>query len=253
MATLSLQDRISDFSERSQLNLLPKLPVITIINGRGFGKITSLLDKPYSDELAQCFYAALAGLVGEIEGAVFGYAHNDELIVVSRNDQELETMPWLDNDAQKIASIASSIATFQFSESARALDLNLLGDSVFYAKTFVVPNITEAINVLVSAQQRAAQFAIYFACFYGLLNKFNRNDIDNMLSETTTDEKINLLKQECGINFGEYPSAFRRGVACYRAPKTVSFQGTEQIRQKWQVNTELPIFTKSRDFLGSIF
>ncbi len=64
--------------------------------------------------------------------------------------------------------------------------------------------------------------------------------------------EINLLNQECGINFNDYPAAFRRGVACYRAPTVVNYQGEETLKNKWLLDLEIPIFTKEHSFLGHI-
>lgn len=253
MANFKLKDRVDAYSEVSSFKLIGKLPIVTIVNGRSFAKLSTLLEKPFSNSLAQCLYSALVGLVQEIEGAVFGYTFNDELVVISRNDQTMETQPWYDNEIQKIASVTSSIATLQFNNYAATLDLNFMGDPIFYSQVFAVPNVTEAINVLVAKQQQAFQTAAQFACFYELLKKYDKNDIKEMLAGTTIDDKINLLQQECSIDFNEYPIAFRRGVACYRAPKVVVFEGKEAIKNKWVLNTDLPIFTKEHTFLGSIF
>lgn len=253
MPNFKLKDRIDTYSEASTYKLIGKLPIITVVNGRTFTKLSALLEKPFSNALAQCLYSALIALVQEIEGAVFGYTFNDELIIISRNDQTLETQPWYDNDVQKIASVSASLATLQFNNYAATLDLNFMGDPVFYTQVFAVPNIAEAINVLVAKQQQAFQTSVHFACFYELLKKYDKNDIKEMLAGTTIDDKINLLQQECNIDFNEYPIAFRRGVACYRAPKVIVFEGKETIKNKWVLNTDLPIFTKEHSFLGSIF
>src|SRR5271170_4068863 len=93
-------------------------------------------------------------LAQEIDGAVFLYSFNDEIIVISRNDQNNDTGAWYDNNVQKIVSVAASIATLEFNRLAGINDVQLFGAPVFLAKTFVVPNIVEAINVLVAKQQQ---------------------------------------------------------------------------------------------------
>ena len=57
-----------------------------------------------------------------------------------------------------------------------------------------------------------------------------------MLTGLNNEDKIDLLKQECNINYNDYPSAFRRGFAAYKVPTLT--------KTKWQLNNELPIFTK---------
>lgn len=253
MSNHTLKDRIDAYAEASSLKLLGRLPVITVINGRSFTKLTTLLDKPFSNDLAQCFCSALLGLVQEIDGALLGYSYGDELVVISRNDQFLETQPWYNNDVQKIASVSASIATLHFNNYAATLDLNFMGDPIFYSQVFVVPNITEAINVLISKQQRAFQSSVQFACFFELLKKYDRNTIKDMLFSASINDKIDLLQQECHINFDDYPAAFRRGVACYKAPKITIYEGKEVIKNKWTLNDNIPIFTQEHSFLNSIF
>ena len=70
-----------------------------------------------------------------------------------------------------------------------------------------------------------------------------------MLSGLTSDEKIDLLLQECDINFNDYPIAFRRGAASYRAPKLIN---NDIVKNKWIINEELPIFTQDNSFLVNI-
>ena len=181
------------------------------------------------------------------------YSFNDEIILVLRNDQNLETSPWYDNNLEKIVSAVSSITTLQFNNYANSIDMNLHGDAVFTASAFNIPNIVEAINVLVLMQQFAFQSSVQSACLYELLKKYNKNDIKEMLAGTSYDEKINLLHQECGIDFSDYPQAFRRGVACYRAPTVVDYKGQQTVKNKWLLDLEIPIFTKEHSFLSQIF
>lgn len=249
MSNNKLKDRIATYENAADIKLLPRIPLIININGRSFSKVTSLLDKPYCSKFAECLYSTMLRLVNEIDGAIFAYSFNDEIVIVVRNDQALETVPWYDNKIQKIVSVTSSITTQHFNNCAASIDLNLMSDPIFLSKTFVVPNITEAINVMVSKQQQAFQSSVSFACFYELLKKYNKEEIKEMLAGTSLDEKIDLLNQECGTDFNDYPSEFRRGVACYRSPKLI--EGA--LKHKWVLNSDIPIFTREHSFLGNIF
>lgn len=250
MSNTKLKDRIAVYENTADTKLLPRIPLIITINGRSFSKITSLLDKPYCSKFAECMYSTMLRLVNEIDGAVFAYCFNDEIIIVARNDQNLDTHPWYDNKVQKIVSATASVATLHFNNCAASIDLNLMGDPIFLSKAFVVPNITEAINVMVAKQQQAFQSSINFACFYELLKKYNKEDIKEMLSGSSLDEKINLLSQECDVDYNEYSTEFRRGVACYRSPKLME-DGI--LKNKWILNSDIPLFTRDHSFLGNIF
>lgn len=253
MSNFTLKERISSYEDVSSYKLLPRLPIAIVINGRSFSNITSLLDKPFCQLFAKSMYAALIKLVQEIDGAVFGYSFNDEIVIIVRNDQHIETEPWYNNDVQKIASVASSITTLEFNNYINSIDLNLHGEGIFLSKVFAVPNITEAINLMVSKQQLCFKTSIQAACFYELIKSYNKSDIKEMLLDTSFDDKINLLKQECGVDYNSYPLAFRRGVACYRTPQIVQYQGQQSLKNKWFLDMDIPIFTKEHKFLGQIF
>ena len=245
-----LKDRIDSYREASDHKILNRLPLIICVNGRAFSKLTSLIEKPYCTKFAEGMLSATLKLCMEIEGALFAYQHNDEIVIIARNDQSLETEAWYDNKIQKICSVTASIATTHFKNYMGSSDLNLLGDPIFTSQVFAVPNIAEAINTIVFKQQQNFHTSIQFACFYELLKKHDRNTIKEMLSGLSVDEKIDLLGEECDIDFNQYPHSFRRGAACYKVPKIVE-GGT--VKNKWVINPELPIFTKDQSFLSNIF
>jgi len=247
-----LKDRISEYKDITNYKLLPKIPVIITLNGRSFSKTTALLDKPYSEPFAETICSTLFRLLQEIDGTVFGYVFNDEIIIVARNDQNNDTSPWCDNNLQKMNSIISSIGSLHFSNYAATLDMNLV-EPIFTTHIFTVPNVTEAINVVISKQQQNFQSSIQFACLYELLKKgFNRDEIKEMISGSNIDEKIELLAKE-GITYNDYPQAFRRGIACYRTIQIVKYGENEVVKNKWNLDLELPIFTQEPKFLQDIF
>ena len=187
-------------------------------------------------------------LCTSIEGAMFAYSHNDEIIIAARNDQNANSEPWFDNKIQKICSTTASLATLHFNQKASGLQLNLTGDAIFTAQTFVVPTAAEAINTFIFKQQQNFHTSIQSACLYNLLSLYDKNTIKDMLTGLSIDEKIDLLSQECHINFNDYPSSFRRGTAAYKAPKIID----GIVKNKWMLNCELPIFAKD-PFLSDLF
>lgn len=247
--SIKLKDRIDAYREASDQRLTPRVPIIIVLNGRAFSNLSSLLDKPYDEKLAECFLSTMHRLCTEIEGTIFAYHHNDEIVVLARNDQTTDTLPWLGNKLQKICSLTASIATEHFNSCSDAIDLNLIGDPHFTSQVFLVPNEREAINTMVFKQQQNFLTSIQFSCYYELLKKYDKGTIRDMLVGLSIDEKIDLLQQECGIDFNQYPMAFRRGVACYRTPKIME---DGSMKNKWILNGELPIFAKEQPFLDGI-
>lgn len=245
----SLKDRVVSYQEATDYKLLNRVPIIISINGRNFSKITSLIHKPYCQSFSECMFSTTLKLCNDIEGVLFAYQYNDEICLVVRNDQNQDTLPWFDNKLQKICSVSSSIASVHFNKCANKINLNLLDDVIFKSQVFVVPNIMEAINTMIYKQQHNFHIAIQSACFYEFLKKYNKSTIDNMLSGLSIDDKISILYQECNIDFNDYPSSFKRGAACYKAPQITN----DMLKNKWTINTDLPIFTKNQSFLSNIF
>ena len=153
MSNIKLKDRIASYQDASDYKLLSRVPIIICINGRSFAKNTEFLDKPYCNKFAECMLSTCMRLCNEVEGCLFAFQHNDEIVLVVRNDQNPDTSPWYDNKLQKICSITSSIASLHFNNCTSAINLNLLNESIFLSQVFVVPNIMEAINTMVLKQQ----------------------------------------------------------------------------------------------------
>ena len=248
MSKFSLKDRIESYKKTTNYTLMNKVPLIININGKNFSKITSLLDKPYDDKFAECMFSTGLRLCNDIEGVVFGYQHNDEVNLIVRNDQNDDTAPWFDNNLQKICSVTSAIATMHFNECASTLKMNMLGDPIFTCEVFPVPTAAEAINTMIYKQQHNFLSSLHFASLYELLKHHDKNTIKEMLSGLTSDEKIDLLKQEVNVDFNDYPLPFKRGIGYYKVPKVVD----GKMKAKWFLNSDLPIFTRDQSFLGNI-
>lgn len=249
----TLRERIESYEELTDTRMMKKLPIIVVVNGRSFKKITSLLVKPFSSDFMELMCSTMIRLCQEIDGTTFAYSFNDEIVIVSRNDQNPDTDAWYDNRVQKIASVASAIATLEFNRIAKTNGVQLFGDPVFTAKTFTVPSISEAMNVLIAKQQQAFHTSLSSACFYELIKKHDLETVKQTLNEKSAQAKIEILSDICNIDFNSYALPFRRGIATYRAPRMVSTQSGEEIRNKLTIDMDIPLFTKDQEFLGNIF
>ncbi len=250
--TIKLVDRINAYIANTNYRLLNKVPVIINVNGRAFSKITTLLDKPYSNKFAEALTATASRLIQEIEGATFAYIFNDEIVIVSRNDQHSDTQPWLNNEIQKISSIVSAISSQYFNNYSASINLDI-AEAIFTTQVFAVPNMTEVINTLICKQQQNLQNSVQSACEYGLLKKgFDKSAIEEMTSNISREEKISLLEQKCHIHFNDYPMAFRYGVACYKKPQIIEYEGQEIVKNKWHLDVSLPLFASNQEFLKDI-
>ena len=244
----TLKERMVDYEASSDLKLTKKLPVVITINGRCFRKTTSLFQKPYAEDFVTIMGQVLIQLASEIEGSLLVYSFNDEINVICRNDQTLESEAWYDNHVQKIASASAAIASTAFLTAANKQNIKLIGSPIFIAKTFVLPSVTETINYLISKQHQASQTAIYMACFYELLKKYDVDKVLKILKNLSIEEKYDLLLKEFNIDLHDYPLAFWRGMACYRVKKLVD----DKYKLKLTINDKLPFFSKDQIFLQDI-
>lgn len=248
----SLKERFSSYEAIGDAKLPKRLPVIIVLNGRGFRKTTSLLEKPHSDLYAEMMGQCLIRLISEIEGCVLTYSFNDEIIIVCRNDQTLDTEAWYDNHVQKIISATSSLASIAFYKASFNLNSPLVGEPIFTGKTFILPSLQETVNYLIYKQNQSSRESIHLACYYELFNKYKSYD-ENFLSYKTPDEKLSLLINECGKNLSDYPICFWRGIACYRVLKRIKHpDGDFDLKKKITIDTELPLFSSNQEFLFKI-
>lgn len=248
---MSLTDRISSYQEISDYQLMKRLPVVIILNGRSFSKLSSLVDKPYSSDFMELMAASMVKLCTEVDGVVFAFTFNDQIVIVLRNDQTSTTEAWYNNKIQAIVSAAASLATLEFNKVRNSKDIKLLGDAVFTAKVFVVPNVMELTNTIIHMQQSCFHTALSQACFYELLKRYPSDKVKQMLSNKTPKEKSEILYEECKVDFNSYPLPFKRGVGAYRSPKFNP--KSKEIKHKLIINDELPLFSHEKDWLLSIF
>jgi len=253
MPIYTLKDRITEYEQAYEFKFTKKLPILIKLNGRGFSKTTSLLTKPFSEEYLNTMSTVIMKLAHDLEGVCFIYSFNDQIFIIIRNDQNVETEAWYDNKIQKIVSASAAIATINFNKAALMFDLELVGDAIFTAEAFALPNINETINALVCYQQKAYQDSVHLACFHELIKNFSLEKAKDMLiSQSSTEDKIDLLNEKCNIDYFEYDSAYRRGIGCYRTLKVIKINNEEILKNKWTLDKDLPIFSKNQEFMSNI-
>jgi len=247
--TPSLKDRIQQYKETTDYKLLPRLPIIVTINGRAFSKVTSLLEKPFSNEFSEAMVATALKLCYEVEGVILSYTFSDEIVLVIRNDLNVNTNPWYNNKIQKIASTTSSIATYFFNNIINATDLKTIGDVCFYSEVFCLPSVDEILNYLIFKQTQCYNQAINDACFYELLKQnVEISQVKNMTSGLSNEEKLDLLLEQLNVKFSNYNDYFKYGYICCKAPK---ISGTN-LKYKWHINKKTPIFREDRSMISNI-
>lgn len=267
----SLGDRMKRYEYVSRTYLTRRVPVIIRLDGKAFHTFTRGFEKPYEIVMMRAMQKTMQALCSGIQGCVFGYTQSDEITLVLVDYKTIDTDAWFGYNIQKMASISASMATMAFNKAfAEALaerrefvySKNATGEdqkhydflcgvanrasAMFDSRVFSVPK-DEVCNCLIWRQQDATRNSIesagqsYFS-HKQLMNK-SCNDIQEMLF------------QEYGINWNDYPTTFKRGSACYRVTEesevTNKATGETKVvtRSRWAIDENIPIFTQDRAFV----
>lgn len=251
----SLRERQEEYKKPFDYQITKRMPIIITASGRSFKRFTKNLDKPYCSEFSRAMASTMLYSIMEMQGSVFGYQYNDEITFILRNDQSLDSEPWYQNKIQKLVSITSSMTTLGLYKSISNLNNKILtsGDAIFDCDVLAVPYLSEAVNNLIYKQQLNYKKALSLAVETELIKKFGKRAALKALYKKTSDEKKELLLHHCDIDFEEqYPSAFYRGIAAYKIPTLLQYKDENQIRNKWSLNANLPVFVDDKDFLFNI-
>ena len=252
----SLEKRQLGYEEQYAQCLLPKVPVIIKIDGRGFSSVTKNVPKPFCHKTAALLNGTMLNMAKQIDGVVFGYQYSDKIILVLKNDRSRDEDPWFNNNIQDIVSTSSSLATYEFMSQLWQMDDDpppLDGIISFKSKAFCVPTIAEAINYLIFRQFRCITGAVNKSAQVALWPK-HREQTFVILDSISIEEKKKIIKNE-GIDWDTLPHPYRMGSGVYLTPRLISISGGSQItRHKWVLDFELPLFEdpKSRDTLKTI-
>jgi hypothetical protein len=92
----SLGDRMKGYEACYDQVLPSRLPLMLRVDGRSFHTLVRRwgCKKPFDDALMQTMVETAQTLCIEIAGAQLAYIQSDEITVVVRDDQELDTQPW---------------------------------------------------------------------------------------------------------------------------------------------------------------
>jgi tRNA(His) guanylyltransferase len=244
----TLADRQKAYEQNYDIRIVRRIPIIIRTNCRLFPKLTRRLPKPYCSRMVELMSHTMINMAKQIDGSVFGYQQGEEIILILRNNQTNDTDPWFANRVQKMASVAASIATYQFNRYHWTMTdpPELSGAATFSAHVFAVPDVTEAINYLLSRQQEGYNAAVNSALRTELRKQVKHKQMLDLIESKGIQERLDILLNDCGIDFETYPSAFRKGIGVYLAPKTFETPRGTITKNKWVIDVDLPLFTEEQ-------
>lgn len=198
--------------------LIPGLPALIRIDGKSFHTFTRGLERPYDKRLSDLMVDTTKFLV-EQSNACIGHTQSDEINLCLYTDKP-NTELYFNGKVQKLTSILTSMATAYFnSKLAIYIPEKANKYAYFDCRVWIVPNLVEAANVFVWRELDATKNAINMAasCYLS----------PTALHGKHTGEIQDMLSLEHGINFNDYPTAFKRGTYIRRVTKEVKFSVEE--------------------------
>jgi tRNA(His) 5'-end guanylyltransferase len=256
-----LGDRMKTYEERNRSFLQNRTPVIVRIDGRAFHEFTKGLEKPFDENLNNAMAETTKYLLDNITGCVFGYTQSDEISLLLVDYQNISSKSWFDNNQQKIVSLTASMATAFFNSVFKHPKKKQLAN--FDSRAFNIPK-EEVINYFIWRQQDCTKNSVNMLAQAHFTPK--------ELQGKNGLEKQDMLMLLKNVNWNDIPTRFKRGTAVYKAETVVKHVSREEInkmmkdkgatkllcdgpdempivRNKPQIDLEMPILTQDRDFI----
>lgn len=236
----SLGDRMKGYESVPKTTLIRRTPVIIRIDGKAFHTFTrclpglddSLTKTPFSTVMHAAMMYTTQMLVENVQNCVIGYTQSDEISLLLRDYDELETQPWFGYGVQKMASISASIATAAFNhyfgDWARA-QAQFSDFALFDSRVYNIPK-EEVTNYFIWRQQDASRNSVQmFGRFH-----FSQKQMHGKNNSQVQD----MLMLEKGVNWNDLDTWMKRGSCVVRVPEVGAVR-----------DDEIPIFTQDRQYI----
>lgn len=235
----ALGTRMKTYYEQvPKTRLVRRMPVAIRIDGKAFHTFTRGFQKPFDEVLGNAMVRTMEYLCKNIQGCVFGYTQSDEITLLLIDYQTLDTCAWFDYEVQKMCSISASMATMAFNKFfqkefdqwlsdhiefpfdygddtinladktlGKTYGKSIANGAMFDARCFNIPK-EEACNLVYWRQLDATRNSIQMV---GQAN-FSQNELQGKSCNVIQD----MLLTQRGINWNNYPTRWKRGVAWKR-------------------------------------
>ncbi len=265
-----LGKRMKEYYEQiPKTKLMRRCPVAIRIDGRAFHTFCRNFEKPFDKFLMQSMQETTKYLCENIQGCVLGYTQSDEITLILVDYKELDTSAWFDYEVQKLCSISASMATLAFNR--------FFGDNVTaFIREHKYPHVDYAeyegiMNTYIAAVQKGAMFdarcfnipkeevtnLIYWRQLDATRNSiqmvgqanFSHKELQNKSCSMIQD----MLHEQKGINWNDYPTECKRGTCCIKQDYQNSNSLSVDMFNGWIIDKEIPIFKgEGREYIDKL-
>lgn len=210
----TLDDRMKFFEEiEAQRHLIPLLPICVRLDGKCFSSFTRDMVRPFDATFSKIMVDTTKFLVEEVNACI-GYTESDEISLVLYSDN-LKSQVYFNGRIQKLVSVIASLASVKFlSLIIERMPRKAEEMPVFDCRIWNVPNKIEAANAILSRENDSTRNSVHMAAnhYYSHKELHNKNAAE-----------MHEMLHEKGINWNDYPSAFKRGTFIQRKYSTRKF------------------------------
>ena len=238
-----------NYEQVPKYRLMRRTPVIIRIDGKAFHSFTKGFYRPFDAVLGNAMTKTMEYLCKNIQGCIFGYKQSDEISLVLQDYKRFNSEAWFDYEVQKMCSIAASMATMAFNKFfieevqnyyLRNIDPNNDdGDDTYF--TFKSDEVDRMYNAYRKAMDRGAMFdARVFNipkeevvnCIYWRQVDAARNSVQMVGQANFSHRELQgkscnviqeMLHEQKGINWNDYPTEWKRGV-CWTRERGLDYE-----------------------------
>ena len=226
-----LGDRMKDYESRNQYFLQRRTPVCIRVDMRAGHTFTRGFKRPFDEMFGNAMVRTMEYCAKNIGNCVFAYCQSDEITFILVDYEKLETDAWFSYRTDKLCSISASMATMAFNKyfyenayQVRPDDVRLpdheeaIYKSILYkaaekgamfdARVFNIPK-EEVCNLIYWRQLDATRNSIQMV---GQAN-FSHSELQGCSCSVIQD----MLHEQKGINWNDFPTRWKRGTAWTRA------------------------------------
>jgi len=224
-------------------------PVIIRLDGRAFSSFTKGLQRPFDSRFSRLMIETTKYLVKETNACI-GYTASDEITLILNSDKE-QSQVYFDGRRDKINSILAAQCSVFFNEELASYIpekylihgmSNNVSFPVFDCRTFSVPTKEWACWFLAWRERDCSRNSIQTAgqAYFS----------HNRLNGLSTREVRELLMDEKGIDWHDYPTFYKRG--SYFQRKTFETPFTQEeislLPPKHEARTNPNLLVKRRHY-----
>lgn len=225
-----LGDRMKNYEARNQYWLQTRTPVIIRVDMRAGHTFTKGFQRPFDEVFGNSMVRTMEYCAANIGNCVFAYCQSDEITFVLSDYRKLNTDAWFSYRTDKLCSIAASMATMAFNRffcqevkhwgrfcegfgsGASIIDMKLYQTylaavekgAMFDARCFNIPK-EEVCNCIYWRQLDATRNSIQ------MVGQANFSHAE--LQGKSCNEIQDMLHEQRGINWNDFPTRWKRGVA----------------------------------------